>query len=186
MRLLHVEDGVDMGGASIEDIDQIPVYRFKSNKPPPPPPPRRPHPQLHHHQHQEITEPVKKQEPTSNPGFLDELWIRLGWMESPLEESQRVPVYYDEIEIPNEQDQVCAICLSTYEEGDILCRLWCYHHFHKTCVSEWLVLNSRCPLCKRDCRRQKDQQRNDLPSRVTTGANTTNTNATITTSEVDC
>ncbi|CAO3588730.1 unnamed protein product [Absidia cylindrospora] len=169
MRLLHVEDGVDMGGASADDIDQIPVYRFRSNKPPPPPPPRRPHPQLHHHQHQEHSEPPpnKQQQTEGTSSVLDMIWIRLGWMESPSDEAQRAPAYYDELEIPNAQDQVCAICLSPYEEGDILCRLWCYHHFHKTCVSEWLVLNSRCPLCKRDCRRQKEQQqRSQLPNRL--------------------
>ncbi|KAI8329149.1 hypothetical protein BC941DRAFT_443603 [Chlamydoabsidia padenii] len=182
MRLLHVEEGVDMGGASVEEIDQIPVYRFRSNKPPPPPPPRRPHPQLHHHQHQEVitTKTVKKQEEPKSPTFFDELWIRLGWMESPANESHRTPIYYDEIEIPNEQDQVCAICLSTYDEGEILCRLWCYHHFHKTCVSEWLVLNSRCPLCKQDCRRRKDQQQQRYHIRNTTIATTNTTNTTAT------
>ncbi|KAI8093737.1 uncharacterized protein BX664DRAFT_330460 [Halteromyces radiatus] len=175
MRLLHVEDGVDMGGASADDIDRIPVYRFRSNKPHPPPPPRRPHPRLHHHQHQEQDDKDKNQQQQKQQhsqdtlNLIDKLWIRLGWMESPSDE-ERAEIYYDELEIPNEQDQVCAICLSTYEEGDILCRLWCYHHFHKTCVAEWLILNSRCPLCKRDCRRQKDQQHRNtnLPTHVTT------------------
>ncbi|KAL9553300.1 hypothetical protein MBANPS3_003359 [Mucor bainieri] len=55
------------------------------------------------------------------------------------------------ISIPN-QDRVCVICLSLYEESDILCKLWCKHHFHKKCISEWLILNALCPLCKQDCR----------------------------------
>ncbi|KAI8071238.1 hypothetical protein BC940DRAFT_293941 [Gongronella butleri] len=157
MRLIHVEDGVDMGGATQDDIERIPVYRFRSNKPPPPPPPRRLHPQLHHAPATEERVVEASKIPTDELTLLEKLWVRLGWIPSSSEQAQSCATFYDELEIPNEQDQVCAICLSTYEEGDILCRLWCYHHFHKTCVSEWLVLNSRCPLCKRDCRRQKDQ-----------------------------
>ncbi|ORX44420.1 hypothetical protein DM01DRAFT_1312440 [Hesseltinella vesiculosa] len=161
MRLIHVDDGIDMGGATQDDIDRIPVFRFRSNKPPPPPPPRRLHPQLHHpqtHKQQQNSENTSKIAPTvdyTTP--LDKVLARFGWLPSPSEQTNAVDLAYDELEIPNEQDQVCAICLSTYEDSDILCRLWCYHHFHKTCVSEWLVLNSRCPLCKRDCRRHKDQ-----------------------------
>ncbi|CAO3613712.1 unnamed protein product [Cunninghamella echinulata] len=164
MRLLHIEDGVDMGGASTDDINRIPVYKFKSNKPPPPPPPRRAHPQLHHHHHPQYVSSIEnnqKQLPKEKISILDKLWVRLGWMELPSEQEDEIVGFYDELEIPNEQDRVCAICLSTYEDGDILCRLWCYHHFHKTCVTEWLVLNSRCPLCKRDCRRYKEQQHPD-------------------------
>jgi hypothetical protein len=33
----------------------------------------------------------------------------------------------------------------------------CQHHYHKDCVHEWLGLNSKCPLCKRDFR-GKDYQ----------------------------
>lgn len=28
----------------------------------------------------------------------------------------------------------------------------CCHHFHKSCVIEWLKLNRKCPLCKQDFR----------------------------------
>ncbi|CAO3620554.1 unnamed protein product [Cunninghamella blakesleeana] len=179
MRLLHIEDGVDMGGASADDINQIPVYRFKSNKPPPPPPPRRAHPQLHHHhhhsQHDSSTDNHQKGKYTEEKlSALDKIWVRLGWMESPSEQDDEMVGFYDELEIPNEQDQVCAICLSTYENGDILCRLWCYHHFHKTCVTEWLLLNCKCPLCLRDCRRYKEQQHPDHFS--TARSNITNNN----------
>ncbi|KAF1800513.1 hypothetical protein FB192DRAFT_1436918, partial [Mucor lusitanicus] len=34
------------------------------------------------------------------------------------------------ISIPS-QDCVCVICLSPYNENDVLCQLWCKHHFHK-------------------------------------------------------
>ncbi|CAG8564784.1 1060_t:CDS:2 [Racocetra fulgida] len=52
--------------------------------------------------------------------------------------------------IPNPDDAVCSICLSSYEDGDELRNLWCSHHFHKDCVDEWLSLNRRCPMCRMD------------------------------------
>ncbi|XP_074330763.1 E3 ubiquitin-protein ligase At1g12760-like isoform X2 [Apium graveolens] len=54
---------------------------------------------------------------------------------------------------PNEhvlplEDAVCCICLSAYEDGKVLRRLPCHHHFHSACIVRWLYLNSTCPLCK--------------------------------------
>ncbi|KAJ3313812.1 hypothetical protein HDU76_002546 [Blyttiomyces sp. JEL0837] len=54
-----------------------------------------------------------------------------------------------ELELDDE-DAVCVICLNSYEEGEKLRRLVCYHHFHLRCVDEWLRLNKTCPLCVRD------------------------------------
>ncbi|OZJ06070.1 hypothetical protein BZG36_01067 [Bifiguratus adelaidae] len=46
------------------------------------------------------------------------------------------------------QDAVCAICICDYEQGDLLRLLPCRHHFHQSCVDEWMSLNRACPLCK--------------------------------------
>ncbi|KAI9322680.1 hypothetical protein BX666DRAFT_1897457 [Dichotomocladium elegans] len=59
---------------------------------------------------------------------------------------------YERLTITPVEDALCSICLSEYEDEDLVCKLWCRHHFHKDCVSEWLLLNSSCPLCKRDIR----------------------------------
>ncbi|ORZ12286.1 hypothetical protein BCR42DRAFT_440066 [Absidia repens] len=59
---------------------------------------------------------------------------------------------YPSITISCSDDAMCSICLSEYETGDLICKLWCEHHFHKDCVHEWLGLNNLCPLCKQNFR----------------------------------
>ena len=46
---------------------------------------------------------------------------------------------------------LCAcvqICLSEFEEGDILRTLPCFHSYHQGCIDEWLNRSKLCPLCK--------------------------------------
>jgi hypothetical protein len=50
---------------------------------------------------------------------------------------------------PNE----CAICNGEYNVGDTLGRLTCGHHFHLSCIREWLLEKSvKCPMCNLDLR----------------------------------
>ncbi|OAD04936.1 hypothetical protein MUCCIDRAFT_36429, partial [Mucor lusitanicus CBS 277.49] len=68
--------------------------------------------------------------------------------------------------ISSSHNAMCCICLAEYEDQDLLCRLWCGHHFHKSCLTEWLALNKKCPLCKQDFRGkeyQEDSQDEDEP-----------------------
>ncbi|XP_031477720.1 putative RING-H2 finger protein ATL12 [Nymphaea colorata] len=45
----------------------------------------------------------------------------------------------------------CAVCLSKFEDLDILHLLpKCRHVFHVSCIDEWLEMNSTCPLCRQD------------------------------------
>jgi len=44
----------------------------------------------------------------------------------------------------------CAVCLSDYEEADLLRRLPCGHYFHRRCADQWLRRSKRCPLCMQD------------------------------------
>jgi len=58
-------------------------------------------------------------------------------------------VKFSEAQIPVE-DACCAICLCEYSNEEELRILNCRHHFHKECVTDWLMLNRLCPFCKVD------------------------------------
>lgn len=47
------------------------------------------------------------------------------------------------------EDDMCAICLDMYEEGEVLTGLPCRHSFHTHCIRLWLSGKSGlCPICK--------------------------------------
>ncbi len=49
-----------------------------------------------------------------------------------------------------EEAEPCSICLQQYEPGEKVRHLPCQHVFHRDCVDEWLLGESRlCPMCKR-------------------------------------
>ena len=42
----------------------------------------------------------------------------------------------------------CSICLTNYQENDLLKLLPCTHRFHSNCIDPWLSLNNSCPVCR--------------------------------------
>uniref|UniRef100_A0A0E0MCH9 RING-type domain-containing protein n=1 Tax=Oryza punctata TaxID=4537 RepID=A0A0E0MCH9_ORYPU len=43
----------------------------------------------------------------------------------------------------------CVVCLSDYEEKDVLRILpYCGHDFHAVCIDIWLMQHSTCPVCR--------------------------------------
>jgi hypothetical protein len=55
--------------------------------------------------------------------------------------------FHGEIE---EEDAVCAVCLSRLEEEDEMRELCnCFHVFHRNCLEKWLhQRQTTCPLCR--------------------------------------
>ncbi|KAL3521080.1 hypothetical protein ACH5RR_019229 [Cinchona calisaya] len=48
-----------------------------------------------------------------------------------------------------ENDGMCAVCLSEFEEGEELRTLpECMHSFHAECIDMWLYSHSNCPVCR--------------------------------------
>lgn len=50
----------------------------------------------------------------------------------------------------DDEKTCCAVCRDTYQVGDQLMRLPCFHEFHVDCISEYLETtdNPVCPLCR--------------------------------------
>lgn len=50
--------------------------------------------------------------------------------------------------LDDEQD-VCATCLEGYDRGNPKETTSCGHHFHLSCILEWMERSSRCPICRK-------------------------------------
>ena len=54
----------------------------------------------------------------------------------------------------NENEKVCSICLSEFQDQEMVCKLpECNHIFHSECIKEWLVRNHICPFCRNDIKK---------------------------------
>ena len=67
-----------------------------------------------------------------------------------------VPVNYDglldkiyDLDGKEVQEPLCMICLSNFQDGDILTQLPCAcgHQYHRVCLISWLERKVTCPLC---------------------------------------
>lgn len=52
--------------------------------------------------------------------------------------------------ISEEENVMCAICLSDFEAAEEVCQLRCHelHIFHKKCIVQWLKKKNECPVCR--------------------------------------
>lgn len=74
--------------------------------------------------------------PSLNITQIDQLKAKIGKIVSE-EESQS----QDFLENP------CPICWSNLEFGQEYLKMKCRHHYHSTCLEEWLKKKSSCPMC---------------------------------------
>lgn len=51
---------------------------------------------------------------------------------------------------PSTEDMTCSICLVDSEGPIEWTTLNCNHKFHKECISQWLHINSICPICRQE------------------------------------
>ena len=57
----------------------------------------------------------------------------------------------DDYESFSEEQAVCAICLSRFEDHQLVCESnngSCQHIFHKDCIIGWLITKEHCPMCR--------------------------------------
>lgn len=57
--------------------------------------------------------------------------------------------FHSEAFTSSEEDTQCSICLSEYQENEVL-RIMpkCGHSFHLSCIDIWLRKQSTCPVCR--------------------------------------
>ncbi|KAI8885962.1 hypothetical protein K501DRAFT_283998 [Backusella circina FSU 941] len=147
MRAFNINVSNVMVGGSKEEIAALPIFKFKGDENGITPLPSS-------HNSEQKPEEIKKKKKI---GFVNIFKRRQQKQQTDVLEDGKE---YESISMRSE-DAVCAICLSEYENNELICKLWCEHHYHKDCVQEWLELNSKCPLCKRDFR-GKDHHDSDM------------------------
>ncbi|KAI9020889.1 hypothetical protein CLU79DRAFT_754249, partial [Phycomyces nitens] len=123
MRLLHLYglDGLNQGATETEIQDMI-TLRFRTSE--------------------EFSDTNQEKIAKKRRWFS-----RLGFGQR--KQKQETEAVYEGITL-DQEDALCAVCLAEYEPNDLICKLWCGHHFHKDCVQQWLKLNRKCPMCKQD------------------------------------
>jgi hypothetical protein len=70
---------------------------------------------------------------------------------------------------PREEKDDCSICCTELEEDDNVKDFKCKHEFHAKCISDWLSINSTCPLCKCDLSvnvPEETREKNSKPNQV--------------------
>lgn len=100
MRTLHISDDIEREELSErqEEINKIPIYRYRDGG---------------NTNTTTIQEKKKKKKGILSAGFL---------RHDPLEATEKG--HYDEILIRPKEDALCCICLSDYEDNDLICKLW--------------------------------------------------------------
>ncbi|KAI8380225.1 hypothetical protein BD560DRAFT_323838 [Blakeslea trispora] len=96
-------------------VSMIPVYRFKSNVQENTLKPTTDHITI------ELNQPTEQSKQLS---AMDRLMLHFGLIEPHKGAHETDEPEYQILEIPDTQDQLCVICLSIYEDGDVLCKLW--------------------------------------------------------------
>lgn len=144
MRSFNINVSAFMEGGTKEDLGKIPVFKYKA-------PTNEDiercdqgtsaQPQL------ENTESRTKPERKAN--FIKR-WMKRHTTTMAEKEEEQQEIEY--LTISRSENALCSICLCEYENEDLICKLWCNHIYHRDCVKEWLSLNAKCPLCKRDFR----------------------------------
>jgi hypothetical protein len=53
----------------------------------------------------------------------------------------------------DEEEIKCNICFDTNETNEMTIKLSCNHTFHIKCISEYILINDVCPMCRSEISR---------------------------------
>ncbi|KAL5572402.1 hypothetical protein UlMin_021999 [Ulmus minor] len=92
---------------------------------------------------------IRFERPSQNP-YIEVTAVNRRRLEN--RRSERLPSFEYKKEVAAkevEADFECAVCLSFFEEGEVIRKLpSCKHSFHADCIDMWLYSHSDCPLCR--------------------------------------
>ena len=55
----------------------------------------------------------------------------------------------ENVNAKQKDEEDCAICLCSMEEGKVLTLEACSHKFHEDCIKDWLAEKRDCPMCRK-------------------------------------
>ncbi|KAL7585280.1 hypothetical protein Lser_V15G42526 [Lactuca serriola] len=70
----------------------------------------------------------------------------IGLTEKFISKNLRVTRYCEEEE--EEKGEICVVCQVEFESKERVAVLHCKHRYHPRCITEWLVRQNVCPICK--------------------------------------
>ncbi|GAA5808144.1 hypothetical protein MFLAVUS_001528 [Mucor flavus] len=138
MRTFNINISHVMVGGTKEEIAKIPVFKYRAP--------------ITSTTAEPAAANVDQEQQQQQPTMKKANYFRRFLKKPNEKEKDSLPKTSKYLTISKLEDAVCTICLSEYENDELVCKLWCDHHYHYSCVTEWLGLNSKCPLCKRDFR----------------------------------
>eukprot|EP00347_Sterkiella_histriomuscorum_P009660 403340358 len=53
----------------------------------------------------------------------------------------------------------CTICIESFADEETIKILPCFHQFHSTCIDDWLLRKTNCPVCKFDIKQAARDER---------------------------
>lgn len=56
----------------------------------------------------------------------------------------------------SDHDDTCSICFDTMNEKNDLLTLKCNHSFHVRCITDWLIGENNCPICRKEHKERID------------------------------
>jgi len=63
------------------------------------------------------------------------------------------PIDFQEIVYTEQSCTDCSICLELFQIDKVIKKLKCGHIFHPKCIDGWFDVGVRCPICRRDSRK---------------------------------
>jgi hypothetical protein len=107
MRTFNINVSTVMVGGSKEEIASIPVFKYKSMD--------------DRHDTVSVDEEAAVVEPQKKPNYIRR------FMHRPTKQNEQVPQQPENLQtltIPKQEDAICSICLSEYENNELVCKLW--------------------------------------------------------------